>query len=73
MPAMSSSRVSATTKSAPCCLNASTGAGAPLPRTRSWITARRFLLVMSGFCSDPDSADSFSMPWSTAAVAASPR
>ena len=41
-------------------MNASTGPGAPLP-TRVFSTAAIDLLVMSGFCSEPDSANSFSM------------
>ncbi len=59
--ATSSSRVSATTKSAPWRLNASTGRGAPLPSRRSRRTALRSPLVRSGFCSEPDSANSFSI------------
>ncbi|CNJ30389.1 Uncharacterised protein [Mycobacterium tuberculosis] len=57
----SSSRLSATTKSAPRVLNASTGPGAPLPNKRCRTTAFLLLEVMSGFCSEPDSANSFSM------------
>ena len=59
--ATSSSRVSATTKSAPWDLNASTGAGAPLLISRSRSMPSRSELVISGFCSEPDSANSFSM------------
>ena len=59
MPATSSGRVLATTKSAPRCLNASTGAGAP-GRTRDSVS-RMSLPVRSGFCSEPESANSFSM------------
>ena len=59
MPSTSSGSVSATTKSAPCCLNASTGPGAP-ERTRL-SSSGMFLSVRSGFCSEPESANSFSM------------
>jgi len=59
MPATSSGSVRATTKSAPCRLNASTGAGAP-GRTRDSVSLMS-LPVRSGFCSEPDSANSFSM------------
>ena len=62
MPATSSGSVLATTKSAPCRLNASTGAGAP-GRTRDRVS-RMSLPVRSGFCSEPDSANSFSMIFS---------
>ena len=60
MPATSSGSVSATTKSAPCCLNASTGPGAP-GRTARASSSRMSLPVRSGFCSEPESANSFSM------------
>ena len=60
MPATSARRSRSTTKSAPCSLNASTGSGAPEP-ARVLSTARMLLPVMSGFCSEPDSANSFSM------------
>ena len=56
----SARRSVSTTKSAPLRLNASTGAGAPLA-TRAFSTARIDLLVMSGFCSEPERANSFSM------------
>ena len=60
MPATSSPSVVATTKSSPFCLKASTGGGAPLPR-RLFSTAIQLFDVRSGFCSEPDSANSFSM------------
>ena len=47
-------------KSSPFCLNASTGAGAPLLVARL-IVMRQLLPVRSGFCSEPESANSFSM------------
>ena len=47
-------------KSTPWRLNASTGGGAPLP-TRLAITWRMLFEVRSGFCSEPDSANSRSM------------
>ena len=47
-------------KSGPLRLNASTGGGAPFPR-RLEITRRTSRLVKSGFCSDPESANSRSM------------
>ncbi|SLI60015.1 Uncharacterised protein [Mycobacteroides abscessus subsp. abscessus] len=53
MPCTSSASVSATTKSTPCCLNASTGPGAPLA-TRLLRVSLMSLPVMSGFCSDPE-------------------
>ena len=60
MPATRSSRVSATTKSSPLSLNASTGPVAPLEsRWRS--SSRTLFPVRSGFCSWPESANSFSM------------
>ena len=59
MPATSSGSVLATTKSAPCRRCASTGAGAP-GRTRDRVSLMS-LPVRSGFCSEPDSANSFSM------------
>ena len=59
MPATSRGRVSATTKSTPWRLNASTGPGAP-GRIRR-MTSRMLRLVRSGFCSEPESANSFSM------------
>ena len=49
-----------TMKSSPFCLNASTGGGAPPPR-RLFRTASQLFEVMSGFCSEPDSANSFLM------------
>ena len=58
IPSTSSGRVAATTKSAPRRLNVSTGAGAP-GRSR-FSVSRRSLPVRSGFCSEPDSANSFS-------------
>jgi hypothetical protein len=60
MPSTSARRSRSTTKSAPCCLKASTGAGAPEP-TRLLMISRTFFPVMSGFCSDPERANSFSM------------
>ena len=60
MPAISSGSVSATTKSSPCSLKASTGPGAPSAK-RLLAISLMSLLVMSGFCSEPDSANSFSM------------
>ncbi len=57
----SCSRLPAVTKSAPLSRKACTGAGAPLPSSRSRSTAPRSLAVMSGFCSEPESANSFSM------------
>ncbi len=59
MPATRSPRCRETTKSSPCSLNASTGPGAP-GFTRDSVS-RMSLPVRSGFCSDPDSANSFSM------------
>ena len=59
MPATSSGTDRATTKSAPCRRNAATGPGAP-GLTRA-ITCRMLRPVRSGFCSDPDRANSFSM------------
>jgi len=59
MPSTRTRRSVSTTKSAPLRLKASTGAGAPLAR-RAFSTARTDLLVMSGFCSEPESANSFS-------------
>ena len=41
-------------------MNAFTGRGGPLA-SRSRSTARRPFEVVSGFCSEPDSANSFSM------------
>src|SRR6266542_5406388 len=46
-----------TTKSAPCSLNASTGPGALFDSARS-ASCRRSLFVRTGFCSEPDSANS---------------
>ena len=60
MPAISVGRSSATTKSMPCSLNASTGPGAPEER-RSLSSSRGSLPVMSGFCSEPERLNSFSM------------
>ena len=60
IPRTSADSSRSTTKSAPCCLNASTGAGAPEP-SRPLSTCLRSRPVMSGFCSEPDSANSFSM------------
>ena len=59
MPATSSGRVSATTKSAPLSRNACTGAGraGPRPGRAPGGCSRP---VRSGFCSEPDSANSFS-------------
>ena len=57
---MSSSRVSRTMKSAPLSMNACTGAPAPLPR-RVFASSRTSLPVRSGFCSLPESVNSFSM------------
>ena len=57
MPSTRLARSSRTTKSSPCSLNASIGAGAPLPVIR-WITPRMLLPVMSGFCSDPERLNS---------------
>ncbi len=53
-------RSPATTKSSPWRLNASTGGGAPEP-TRVLSSSRTLLPVTSGFCSEPESANSFSM------------
>ena len=47
-------------KSSPWSMNACTGDGGPLP-SRSSSTARTLLEVVSGFCSEPESANSFSM------------
>ena len=47
-------------KSTPFILNASTGAGAPLLMARRAVI-RQLLPVRSGFCSEPDSANSFLM------------
>ena len=47
-------------KSAPFFLKASTGAGAPLLVARL-IVMRQLLPVRSGFCSEPESANSFLM------------
>ena len=47
-------------KSAPLALNASTGAGAPLLVARCAVM-RQLFEVRSGFCSEPDSANSFLM------------
>ena len=47
-------------KSTPCCLNASTGPGAPFAN-RVFASRRTSLPVMSGFYSEPESANSFSM------------
>ena len=47
-------------KSSPWSMNACTGDGGPLP-SRSLSTARLLLEVVSGFCSEPESANSFSM------------
>ena len=47
-------------KSAPWLLNASTGAGAPLLVARLAVI-RQLLPVRSGFCSEPESANSFLM------------
>ena len=44
----------------PCSLNASTGPGAPVP-SRVCASSRTSLPVRSGFCSLPESANSFSM------------
>src|SRR5829696_7528738 len=49
-----------TMKSSPWSMNACTGPGGPLPM-RSSSTARTLLEVVSGFCSEPESANSFSM------------
>lgn len=57
----SSSRLLATTKSAPWRLNASTGPVASLFKNRSCRTALWLLPVMSGFCSEPERANSFLM------------
>ena len=59
MPATSSGTDRATTKSAPCRRNASTGGAAPGPRARE-STWRMLRPVRSGFCSDPERASSFS-------------
>ena len=50
---------SACTKSSPCRRNASIGSGAPDPNRPA--SCRTDFPVRSGFCSDPDSANSFSM------------
>ena len=55
-----SARLSRTMKSAPFFLNASTGAGAPLLVARLTVM-RQLLPVRSGFCSEPESANSFLM------------
>ena len=47
-------------KSSPWSMNACTGAAARCP-SRSSSTARLLLAVVSGFCSEPESANSFSM------------
>ena len=47
-------------KSSPLVLNASTGAGAPLLVARLAVM-RQLFEVRSGFCSEPDSANSFLM------------
>ena len=47
-------------KSSPWSMNACTGEGGPLPM-RSSSTLRTLLEVVSGFCSEPESANSFSM------------
>jgi len=60
IPSTSSRRSPRTTKSSPRSMNACTGAGGPL-ETRSDSSCLRSLPVMSGFCSEPDSANSFSM------------
>ena len=59
IPATSSSRWPATTKSSPCRLNASTGSGRILFSTRWRTNSRLSPLVMSGFCSEPDRPNSF--------------
>ncbi len=53
-------RSRSTTKSSPWSMNACTGLGGPL-LSRSLNTWRLLFEVVSGFCSEPDSANSFSM------------
>ena len=53
-------QVRSTMKSAPFSMKARTGAGAPPPR-RARMTLAQLPLVRSGFCSEPDSANSRSM------------
>ena len=60
MASTRSSRLSRTMKSTPWVLNASTGAGAPLLVARRAV-ASQLLPVRSGFCSEPESANSFLM------------
>jgi len=59
IPATSSGSVPATTKSGPRRMNAATGAGGPGRILDS--VSLTSLPVRSGFCSEPDSANSFSM------------
>ena len=60
MPRTSSPSERSTMKSSPWSMNACTGRGGP-PASRSLITARRLFDVVSGFCSEPERANSFSM------------